>query len=180
MRQIFTSQRVETVEGVAELLERNGIDTYISNGRSYQGRRGSQFSYSEPVGKQKQPTVWVRHADDQPRAREILREQGLLGSTRPGQSRLLEFGKPDDAPGNKRRWATRIRLVLLALIVAAAAFTFLRHRSLREATLQPAPVTAPARQRAAPPDTGLKEDEERIRIPTLSPPPPPPQAAPQR
>jgi hypothetical protein len=176
MRQIFTSQRVETVEGVAELLERNGIETYISNGRSYQGKRGSQFSYSEPVGKQKQPTVWVRHADDQPRAREILREQGLLGSTRPGQSRLLEFGEPDDAPDNKRRWATRIRLVLLALIVAAAAFTFLRHRSLREAATPPAPV--PAQQQAAPPETGLKDDEERIRIPTPSPPPPPP--APQR
>lgn len=172
MRQIFTSQRVETVEGVAELLEKNGIDTYISNGRSYQGRRGSQFSYSDPVGKQNQPTVWVRHADDQPKARAILREQGLLGSTRPGQSRLLEFSEPDDAPGNKRRWATRIRLVLLALIVAAAAFTFLRHRSLREATQPSAPVATPAQQQA-PPETGLKDDEERTRIPTLPPAAPP-------
>ncbi|WDS36291.1 DUF2007 domain-containing protein [Pseudoxanthomonas sp.] len=172
MRQIFTSQRVETVEGVAELLEKNGIDTYISNGRSYQGKRGSQFSYSEPVAKVKQPTVWVRHADDQPRAREILREQGLLGSTRPGQSRLLEFDEPDDASGNKRRWATRIRLVLLALIVAAAAFTFLRHRSLRDAAQ--APAATPAQQQAAPPESGLRDDEERIRIPTLPP------AAPQR
>lgn len=172
MRQIFTSQRVETVEGVAQLLQRNGIETYISNGRSYHGKRGSQFSYSDPVGKQKQPTVWVRHADDQPRAREILREQGLLGSTRPGQSRLLEFGEPDAAAGNRRRWATRIRLVLLALIVAAAGFTFLRHRSLREAGQPPAPLATPT-QRQAPPETGLKDDEERIRIPTLPPTAPP-------
>jgi hypothetical protein len=38
----------------------------------------------------------------------------------------------------------------------------------------PPPVPA---QQVAPPDTGLKDDEERIRIPALS---PPPQAAPQR
>lgn len=178
MRQIFTSQRVETVEGVAELLQRNGIETYISNGRSYQGRRGSQFRYSEPVGKQKQPTVWVRRADDQPRARELLREHGLLGSTRPGQSRLLEPGQSNDAADRRRRWATRIRLVLLALVVAAAGFTFLRQRSLRQAPRQPAAAAAPAQRQAAPPDAGLKEDEERIRLPTV--PPAPPAPAPRR
>jgi hypothetical protein len=175
MRQIFSSQRVETVEGVAELLEKNGIDTYISNGRSYQGKRGSQFSYSEPLAKVKQPAVWVRHADDQPKAREILREHGLLDSTRPDQPRLLDLGNPDEAT-DKRRWALRIRLVLLSLIVAAAAFTFLRHRALRDEAKHAVPPPVPAQQ-VAPPDTGLKDDEERIRIPALS---PPPQAAPQR
>lgn len=179
MRQVFTSQRVETVEGVAELLQRNGIETYISNGRSYQGRRGSQFRYSEPVGKQKQPTVWVRRADDQPRARELLREHGLLGSTRPGQSRLLEPGQSNDAADRRHRWATRIRLALLALVVAAAGFTFLRQRSLREAAQQPAPAAAPLQERQPiPADTGLKEDEERIRLPTL--PPAPSAPAPRR
>lgn len=180
MRQIFTSQRVETVEGVAKLLESNGIDTYVSNGRSYQGRRGSQFRYSEPIARQKQPTVWVRHADDQPRARTILREHGLLDSTRPGQARALESAETDATPDNRRRWALRLRLVLLALIVAAAAFTFLRHRSLREAARQPAPVAAPVQRQAAPPDTGLKEGEERIRIPILPPPPTTRQPAPRR
>ncbi|MET1024972.1 MAG: DUF2007 domain-containing protein [Pseudoxanthomonas sp.] len=169
MRQIFSSQRVETVEGVAELLEKNGIDTYISNGRSYQGKRGSQFSYSEPVSKVKQPTVWVRHADDQPKARQILREHGLLDSTRPDQPRLLDPGNPDEAT-DKRRWALRIRLVLLSLIVAAAAFTFLRHRALHDEAKRAVPAPA---QQVAPPDTGLKDDEERVRIPTLPPAAPP-------
>lgn len=171
MRQIFTSQRVETVEGVAQMLEQAGIDTYISNGRSYQGRRGSQFSYSDPVAKAKQPAVWVRHADDQPKAREILREHGLLESTRPDQRRLPELDTADGGV-NKRRWALRIRLVLLALIVAAAAFTFLRHRAMQDDAKRAA--AAAAAQQAAPPDTGLKEDEERIRIPT------PPAASPPR
>lgn len=35
MRQIFSSQRVETVEGVAELLREHGIDVKVTNGRSY-------------------------------------------------------------------------------------------------------------------------------------------------
>ena len=44
MRQIFTSQRLETVEGVARLLEDAGIAVYISQARSYRGRRRGQFS----------------------------------------------------------------------------------------------------------------------------------------
>lgn len=170
MRQIFTSQRVETVEGVAELLERNGIQTYISNGRSYHGRRGGQFSYAAPVSKQKQPAVWVRRADDQPRARAILREHGLLDSTRPGQSHPLQSDRPDDTADRRRRWALRLRLVLLALVVVVAGLTFLRQRSLHQAPRQPA-AAAPAQRPAAPADPGLKEDEERIRLPTTPPDP---------
>ncbi|SEK79734.1 Putative signal transducing protein [Pseudoxanthomonas sp. GM95] len=174
MRQIFTSQRVETVEGVAQLLEQAGIDTYISNGRSYQGKRGSQFSYSDPIAKAKQPAVWVRRADDQPKAREILREHGLLESTRPDLPRPLISGAADEDAGTRPRWALRLRLVLLSLIVAAAAFTFLRHRAMQdEAKRAAAAAAAAAQQQAAPPDTGLKDDEERVRIPTLPPAAPP-------
>ena len=69
MRQVFSSQRIETVEGVAKLLTDAGIAVHISNGRSYQSKRSGQFSYTEPVKAQLQPAVWVRHAEDQPRAR---------------------------------------------------------------------------------------------------------------
>ena len=69
MRQIFTSQRLETVEGVARLLEEAGIGTYISHPRSYRSKRRGQFSYSEPVPANQQPAVWVRKPEDQPRAR---------------------------------------------------------------------------------------------------------------
>ena len=82
MRQIFTSQRLETVEGVARLLEEAGIGTYISHPRSYRSKRRGQFSYSEPVPANQQPAVWVRKPEDQPRARELLREAGLLATTR--------------------------------------------------------------------------------------------------
>lgn len=176
MRQIFTSQRVETVEGVAQLLEAAGIATYISNGRSYHGRRGSQFKYSDPTPKSKQPTLWVRHADDQPRARELLRAQGLLETTRPGVVQPLAFADPDPDARGRRGWALRIRLVLLALIVAAAAFTFLHHRALRQqaqAEAQAAAAAQAARQARPPQDDGLKDDEQRVRIPMLPQAPPP-------
>ena len=91
MRQVFSSQRIETVEGVAKLLTDAGIAVHISNGRSYQSKRSGQFSYTEPVKAQLQPAVWVRHAEDQPRARELLRQAGLLETTRPGQGPTLTF-----------------------------------------------------------------------------------------
>ena len=50
MRQVFTSQRLETVEGVARLLEDAGIAVYISQPRSYHSRRSGQFSYSAAIG----------------------------------------------------------------------------------------------------------------------------------
>ena len=167
MRQIFTSQRIETVEGVAKLLNDAGIETYISNARSYQGKRGSQFSYTQPVPEKQRPALWVRHADDQPRAREILREAGLLDTTRPDQRRPLLFTPLPGDEKPRRSWAWRIRLLLLAAIAAVALFIYLRPRP-------PAVPPPAAPQQQAPPtqDPGIGEDEVRIRIPTPSPPPP--------
>ena len=69
MRQIFSSQRVETVEGVAELLRSHDIQVKVTNGRSYKTRRRGQFSYTDLGNAGAYPAVWVVRADDQPRAR---------------------------------------------------------------------------------------------------------------
>ena len=45
MRKVFSSQRLENVEAVAELLRAEGIAVKIANGRSYRGRRRGGFSY---------------------------------------------------------------------------------------------------------------------------------------
>lgn len=82
MRKIFSSQRIETAEGVANLLRNAGIEIRISNGRSYQSKRSGQFSYLEQGNAQAHPTVWIVHANDQPRARELLRDARLLDTTR--------------------------------------------------------------------------------------------------
>nr|WP_295376184.1 pathogenicity-like protein [Pseudoxanthomonas sp.] len=165
MRQIFTSQRLETVEGVAKLLREAGIEVHISNERSYRGKRGSQFRYTEPVPKGLQPAVWVRHPEDQPRARQILREAGLLETTRPGAGPApLTFTSTQDDPPRRNSWAWRIRLILLGLIAVAAVFTVLRHRAPRPATPAPAPVTAPTTPAPAPADEAEEEDTVRVQV----------------
>ena len=161
MRQVFSSQRIETVEGVAKLLNDAGIPVFISNGRSYHSKRGGQFSYTEPVKAQLQPAVWVRHAEDQPRARELLRDAGLMETTRPGYGPSLTF-RSDQEPAAtpQRSWAWRIRLILLALIALAAASMWMRRPAP-----PPAPVPVPVPQQEAPPAPADEAPEEdRIRI----------------
>ncbi|MGH8038312.1 MAG: putative signal transducing protein [Stenotrophomonas sp.] len=162
MRQIFSSQRVETVEGVAKLLRDAGIDVRITNGRSYHSKRGSQFSYLDTSKATTHPTLWVVHADDQPRAREILRDARLLETTRRDHP-TAEFAFRDQAAevAPRRNWAWRIRIGLLLVIAAVAMVVVMRHRAAP--TAAPAPVQqaqpqAPANQPAP------EEEEVRVRI----------------
>ena len=163
MRQVFTSLRVETVEGVAKLLEDAGIEVYLANGRSYHSKRGGQFSYAEPMKLKQQPSVWVKRAEDQPRAREILRAAGLLATTRPTQGEPLVFAGADaiDEP-KKRPLAWRIRIALLIAIAIAALVTVLRPRPV------PDPVPPPAQQAPLPaqpePQPAPAEEEEEVRV----------------
>lgn len=84
MRKIFSSPRLETVEGVVQLLEQAGIQVRVTDGRSFKGSRRRQFSYSD--NQSLQPAVWVVNSADQVQARAILRDAGLLDTTRPGDS----------------------------------------------------------------------------------------------
>lgn len=131
MRQIFTSQRLETVEGVAELLEKEGIATRIRNGRSYKGSYSRGFSYRDAPGSQ-QPSVWVVHPDDYSRARQLLRETGLL---EPGPQSMGSFAatgyanSPAQTPAKKANTPARIRAVLLVGIGAVLLMSaFWQHR----------------------------------------------------
>lgn len=174
MRQVFTSLRVETVEGVAKLLEEAGIEVYLANGRSYHSKRGGQFSYAEPMKLKQQPSVWVKRAEDQPRAREILRAAGLLATTRPSQGEPLVFAGSDaiDEP-KKRPLAWRIRIALLIAIAIAALVTVLRPRPVPEAAPpvpQQAPLPAQAEPQAAPQPEPVEEEEE-VRVRISAPPP---------
>ncbi len=165
MRQIFSSQRVETVEGVAELLREHGIEVKVTNGRSYKTRRRGQFSYTELGNANAYPAVWIVRADDQPRAREILRDARLLDTTRRDHP-TAEFAFRDDvaAPSGGRGWAWRIRIGLLVVIAGVALVIGLRHRGA------PAPVAPAAAPQAQPqqtqsaPQAAPEEEEIRVRI----------------
>jgi hypothetical protein len=97
MRSVFSSQRLENVEAVAKMLEDAGIEVKISNDRSYKGSRRSNFSYRDNVQKSEpDPQVWVIKAEDQPKARALLREAGLFQDSKRG------FGTPD--PGSTQSY----------------------------------------------------------------------------
>lgn len=150
MRKVFSSPRLENVEAVADLLRAEGIEVRISDGRSYHGTRRSNFSYSETVQTGPQPAVWILNAEDQPRGRELLRDAGLLDSTRVGESSYLSLSTMHEARDPVTRKAntrTRMRIGLLVLIVMVSALIwYLR----REAPAAPATKHAVATVPAAP------------------------------
>lgn len=120
MRLMFTSPRLENVESVAKLFNDAGIETKITEGRSYKGYSRRQFSYNEKnPDTSQQPAVWVLRAEHYKQARDILHEGGLLESTR-DESYLpeaLQFRNAAAADPGKR--LMRIRLALLGLIAGA-------------------------------------------------------------
>jgi len=169
MRKIFSSQRVETAEGVAKLLREAGIEVRISNGRSYHSKRSGQFSYLEQGNAQMHPTVWIVHANDQPRARELLRDARLLDTTRRDVPNALYTFADSASDGERpaRNWGWRIRVALLLVIGAIALFIVLHRRSLPPPAPAPAaaPHAAPTQPATpAPPAEPEQEDPSRVRI----------------
>jgi hypothetical protein len=142
MRQVFSSARLENVERVAELLRADGIEVRITDGRSYKGARRTTVSYRDS-GESTRPAVWIVKSEDAGRAREILREAGLIDSTRPGAAKLTfrsQFGDESTrTPAQKR--AMRIKGALLVGIVIVIVFE-LMHVARQPAVTPRAPVAA--------------------------------------
>lgn len=148
MRQVFSSPRLENVEGIAQMLRDAGIEVRVTHGRSFKGAIRGNFSYSESLRSGPQPAVWVVKSEDQPRARELLRGAGLFASTRtPADSylgpSLHERAGPAVEPSPQRR-AFRYKVALLLAIAVAVALAFSVMR-------KPVRVPAPAPQAAATP-----------------------------
>jgi len=137
----------------------------VTNGRSYKTRRRGQFSYTDLGNSQGYPAVWIVRADDQPRAREILRDARLLDTTRRDHP-TAEFAFRDTAEttGSGRGWAWRIRIALLVVIAGVALVIGLRHRGApAPAAPAPAPQVQPQPAPTAP-QTEPEEEEIRVRI----------------
>lgn len=160
MRQVFSSPRLENVERVAALLNEHGIETRVTNGRSYRGSRRGSFSYRENPEGDVRPAVWVVTSDDQPKAREILREMGLLDS---GRSPTSYLPTPHDTRGEdeiaaRKRRSFRIKSALLFAIAIAMGIGFLSSRK------PPAPAVAKAPAATAAPVA--KADTHVVDTPT--------------
>lgn len=127
MRQIFTSARLENVEGVAQLLRDAGIAVKLNEGRSYKKVSRREFSYVENKRDgSAQPAVWVVNSDDYKRARELLHDAGLL-ETEATPSYVPDVLQPKAAePLSPQARVFRIRLLLLALLGAMVVLSLLR------------------------------------------------------
>ncbi|QNN46133.1 hypothetical protein H9L17_13245 [Thermomonas brevis] len=149
MRKVFSSQRLENVEAVADLLRKEGIAVRISNGRSYRSSRRATFSYDSRRTPDEVPSVWIVHSEDQPRGRQLLRDLGLLESTRDPGASYLPSGRHGDAAAGKTGFfsAKRIRLGLLALTVIGiglVGFIMRKHGTADVAPKPAAPAATPA------------------------------------
>ncbi|WP_058834276.1 hypothetical protein [Luteimonas abyssi] len=120
---------------MAQLLEDEGIEVRITNGRSYHGKRRRPFSYRANGGNGPDAAVWVIHSEDQPRAREIMRATGLTRpTTRPvadsplGSHQAVPPAPADPVlPRSTQQTIMRYRRVLLiaiAIIAAMVIYTF--------------------------------------------------------
>ncbi|CAN5708498.1 hypothetical protein BH23PSE2_BH23PSE2_12360 [soil metagenome] len=147
MRQVFSSPRLENVEAVAALLRAQDIEIRVSNGRSYRSGIRGNFSYRDSTRTGPVPAVWVLRADQQPLARQVLREAGLLQTGRnPDDSFLppnLQFGA-GNLSGAEKRQRSKLRYLLLAAIAAATALVLITTRPRAPDPMPATPVPAAA------------------------------------
>ncbi len=156
MRQVFTSPRLENAERVVQLLSDAGIEVKLQHGRSYRGALRGDFTYRDQARSEPQPTVWVVKSEDQPLARALLREQGLLDSTRSDTGyRLPAFRSEDtaaaDDPGRRRAFRLKLGLLLvIVLVIGLAFFAQLRNDKAPARVAQAAVPALPAGMSATP------------------------------
>lgn len=115
MRQIYTSPRVQNVDRVVELLGEAGIQTSVTNRRAWAGHDYRGPSYAGKQDPSSWPQVWVVRAEDQPRARALLREAGVEPATRYAEE--LAHWRSSRESGRRPSVATYLRIALLTVIV---------------------------------------------------------------
>ena len=127
MRQVFSSARLENVEAVAKLLADEGIEVRIENGRTFRSSIRGNFSYRDGDGGGTKPSVWVVRSDDQPRARQLLRDAGLLDAAPSSKNSFLpSTGHAAGAAAPRKRNRMRFGLLVLVAIAIAVALNPLR------------------------------------------------------
>lgn len=125
MRQIYTSLRQENIDRVIALMTEHDIATSVTNRSSYKGGDWKRFSYSNRPDPGSWPQVWVVNANDQTRARELLREAGIEPPVRYAEE-LAASREPLTGQARHRAVAGRMRMVTLCLVGVAVMLLSLR------------------------------------------------------
>lgn len=116
MRQIFSSPRIENVERIVALLNEAGIETRVTNRRAYAGHDYKGPSYSARQDASAWPAVWIVKAEDQPRARAMLRDIGIAPATRFAEE-LAQAREPKTPSRTGMTLAAKLRIALIGAIV---------------------------------------------------------------
>jgi hypothetical protein len=128
MRKIYASPRIENLERLTAVMAEHGIPTRVTNRRVYEGSSYKSFSYARPGHSDNWPALWVVHANDHTRARQLMRDMGIEPPTRYAQE-LAEYRAGRNS-GRAGRIAARIRIVVMAALVVAVAIYAARMASL--------------------------------------------------
>ncbi|MEO8160982.1 MAG: pathogenicity-like protein [Arenimonas sp.] len=127
MRQVFTSPRLENVEGVAQLLRDAGVDIKVNDGRSYRKVSRREFSYVEQKrDTSSEPAIWVVNSDDYKRARELLHDAGLLETAAMPSYVPEALQLKDAAPASPEQRIFRIKLGLLVVLGSLVLLSLVR------------------------------------------------------
>jgi hypothetical protein len=150
MRQVYSSPRGENVDRVEAMLNEAGVATRVVNRDKLNRGRFQKFSYREPGRNQDWPAVQVVSAEDMPKARELLRAAGLMGTTRPdAEPASPRWEAPGNVPDDMARRMRHVAMiaVFIALIVLAWAY---RTAPSRTGPIAPQPSAQSPAAAAAP------------------------------
>jgi hypothetical protein len=126
MRQIYTSPRQDNIDRVVALLGEHGIETTVTNRSNWNRPTYQRFSYSQRAdNRDAWPQVWVKAADDFPRARGLLKDLGIEPTVR-FQEELRIHRAPADHRPRAQRTAARFRLMTLAIVAAVMLVVVLK------------------------------------------------------
>src|SRR5690606_35120826 len=145
--QVFSSARIENAQAVAKLLADQDIEVRLDNPRGLRSSIRGNFSYRDHHQPAPRATVWVIRSDDQPRARQLLREAGLLEASPANPSSFLpSVGHDARLRTQSPTRRARMRLGLLVLAAVALALWLNQFRNPRWDLPEPAPAADRALQ----------------------------------
>lgn len=129
MRQLYTSPHQNNIDRLVALLGENGIACSLQNVSRWNKPGYQRFSYIQQREKRDQwPQVWVTHAEDYTRARELLKQIGIEPVIRHAEA-LAEARNPSPV-ARRQSVVTRVRRIVLLAVAGAFVILMLRYMNI--------------------------------------------------